>query len=58
MEGNIADGARREPPEDPARSENQGTYASFMRENRESPPPPVPRSGTGRLGKAKAVSPR
>ena len=58
VEGNIAGGARREPSEDPARSENHGTYASFMRENRESPSPPVSRSGPGRSGKAEAVSPR
>jgi RNA-directed DNA polymerase len=38
VEGNIADGARREPPADPARSKNQGMYASSMRENREGPP--------------------
>jgi hypothetical protein len=58
VEGNTASGARREPPEDPARSENHGTYASSMRENRESPLPPVPDQGAGRSGKAKAVSPR
>jgi hypothetical protein len=33
-------------------------YASFMCENRESPPPPDPWSGAGRSGKAEAVSPR
>src|SRR5487761_146413 len=31
----------RESPEGPARSENQGMYGSFMRENRESPCSPV-----------------
>src|SRR6266571_736176 len=53
-----ASGARREPPADPARSENHGMYASSMRENRESPPPPAPRSRAGRSGKAKAASSR
>jgi len=48
----------REPSKGPARSENQGMYASSMRENRESPPPPAPRSGAGRSGKAEAASPR
>jgi RNA-directed DNA polymerase len=38
VEGNIAGDARREPPADPARSKNQGMYASSMRENREGPP--------------------
>jgi hypothetical protein len=57
-EGHIAGGVKREPPEDPARSENQGMYASSMRENRESPAPPAPRSGSGRSGKAEAASPR
>ncbi|MGH3280059.1 MAG: hypothetical protein ACRDNW_13110 [Trebonia sp.] len=37
MEGNIAGGAKREPLVGPARSENQGMYGTFMRENRESP---------------------
>ena len=40
-EGNIAGGVMREPPEDPARSENQGMRGTSMRENRESPCPPV-----------------
>src|SRR4030088_2969219 len=40
-EGNIAGGVMRESPGDPARSENQGMYGIFMRENRESPGPPV-----------------
>jgi hypothetical protein len=40
-EGNIAGGVMRESPADPARSENQGMYGIFMRENRESPCPPV-----------------
>ena len=31
----------REAPVDPARSENQGMYGTFMRENREGPCPPV-----------------
>ena len=37
----------REPSADPARSENQGMYGTSMRENRESPCPPV-RLITGR----------
>jgi RNA-directed DNA polymerase len=37
VEGHITGGATREPPADPARSKNQGMYASSMRENRESP---------------------
>jgi hypothetical protein len=57
-EGHTEGGVMREPSEDPARSENQGMYASSMRENRESPPPPAPRSGAGRSGKAEAASPR
>jgi hypothetical protein len=40
-EGNIAGGVMRESPGDPARSENQGMYGISMRENRESPCPPV-----------------
>jgi RNA-directed DNA polymerase len=57
-EGHIEDDVKREPSEDPARSENQGMYASSMGENRESPSPPAPRSGAGRSGKAEAASPR
>ena len=41
-EGNIAGGAMREPSGDPARSENQGMYGIFMRENREIPRSPDP----------------
>ena len=37
-EGNIAGGAMREPPGDPARSENHGMHGISMRENREVPP--------------------
>jgi len=36
-EGNTAGGDRREPLTGPARSENQGMYGIFMRENREVP---------------------
>jgi hypothetical protein len=36
-EGNTAGGDRRESPVGPARSENQGMYGIFMRENREVP---------------------
>ena len=46
-EGNTAGDVMREPPADPARSENQGMYGTFMRENREVPCPPV-RVITGR----------
>jgi hypothetical protein len=41
VEGNTAGGAVRESPVGPARSKNQGMYGTFMRENRESPWPPV-----------------
>jgi len=47
LEGNIAGGVMREPPGDPARSENLCMYGIFMRENREVPRPPV-RVITGR----------
>ena len=40
-EGNIAGGVMREPPGDPARSENLCMYGIFMRENREVPRLPV-----------------
>jgi len=40
-EGNIAGSAMRELPGDPARSENQGMYGIFMRENREVPLSPA-----------------
>lgn len=40
-EDNIAGGVMRESPGDPARSENQGMYGIFMRENREIPRSPV-----------------
>ena len=42
VEGNIVGGVMRESPADPARSENQGMYGIFMRENREIPCSPVP----------------
>ena len=41
VEGNIAGGAMREPLAGPARSENHGMCGTSMRENRESPCPPV-----------------
>jgi hypothetical protein len=41
VEGNISGGVMRESPVDPARSENQGMYGIFMRENREIPPSPA-----------------
>jgi hypothetical protein len=40
-EGNIAGGAMRESPGDPARSKNLCMYGISMRENREVPRPPV-----------------
>ena len=40
-EGNTVGGVMREPPADPARSENQGMYGTSMRENREIPRPPI-----------------
>jgi hypothetical protein len=40
-EGNTVDGVMRESLTGPARSENQGMYGVFMRENRESPCSPV-----------------
>jgi hypothetical protein len=40
-EGNIAGGAKRESPVDPARSEIHGMYGISMRENREIPHPPT-----------------
>jgi len=56
-EGHIAGGVMREPPVDPARSENQGMYGIFMRENRESPSPARPADyWAGRSGNATAVS--
>ena len=57
-EGHTTGGVHRKPPEDLARSENHGMYASSMCENRESPLPPAPRSGAGRSGKAETASPR
>jgi hypothetical protein len=41
-EGNIAGGVMREPPADPAWSENHGMYGTSMRENREIPRSPDP----------------
>jgi RNA-directed DNA polymerase len=56
-EGHIAGGARREPPEDPARSENQGMHGIFMRENRESPPAVRPLIKGGPLGEGQGRKP-
>jgi hypothetical protein len=57
VEGNIAGGAMRESSGDPARSENQGMYGIFMRENREIPRLARPVEGrAGRSGNAEAVS--
>jgi hypothetical protein len=56
VEGNIAGGARREPLAGPARSENHGMCGTSVRENRESPCPPVlPGQRAGRSGNAEAV---
>ena len=47
----------REPPADPARSENLGMYGISMRENREVPRSPVRViDRAGRSGNAEAVS--
>ena len=55
-EGNTGGGVIREPSSDLARSENQGMYGIFMRENRESPPPARPADHlAGRSGNAEAV---
>lgn len=58
-EGNIAGGVIRESSGDPAGSKSYGMYGTFMRENRESPcSARLVDHGAGRLGNAKAVSPR
>ena len=55
-EGNTTGGAMREPLAGPARSENHGTCGTSVRENRESPRPPVlPGQRAGRSGNAEAV---
>ena len=56
-EGNIVRRRYREPPADPARSENLCMYGIFMRENREIPRSPVGLIvAAGRSGKAEAAS--
>ena len=56
-EGNIAGGAIRESPGDPARSENLCMYGISMRENREIPSPTHPTDHrAGRSGNAEAGS--
>jgi hypothetical protein len=59
-EGNIAGGVMREPPGDPARSENLCMYGISMRENREIPRLPAGvmtgRVVQGTLRNAEAVS--
>jgi hypothetical protein len=56
VEGNTAGGAMREPLAGPARSENHGMCGTSVRENRESPRPPVlPGQQAGRPGNAEAV---
>lgn len=56
-EGNTAGGVMRELSGDPARSENQGMYGIFMRENREIPRLARLVDGwVGRSGNAEAVS--
>src|SRR5258708_13607652 len=55
VEGNTAGGAMREPLAGPARAENQGMCGTSMRENRESPCPPVWLvTRAGRSGNAEA----
>src|SRR6266700_1721734 len=56
-EGNTAGSARRELPGGPARSENQGMYASSMRENRESPPLAHPTIRGGPFGEGQGRKP-
>ena len=51
-EGNIAGGAMREPPADPARSETLCMHGISMRENREIPRSPV-RLMTGRAAQGR-----
>ena len=58
VEGNTAGGVMRESSGDPARSEIQGMYGVFMRENRESPcSARLVDHWSGRSGNAAAVSP-
>jgi group II intron reverse transcriptase/maturase len=57
VEGNIAGGAISESLVDPARSENHGMYGSSVRENRESPSPPVPPITDGPLGEGSGRKP-
>ena len=47
-EGNTTDGDKRESPVDATESENHGMCGSSMRENRETPRPPLPNGGVGR----------
>ena len=54
-EGNTAGGVMRESSADPARSENQGMYGTSVRENRESPCPPV-RLVSGRAAQGTPVA--
>ena len=44
--------------EDPARSKNPSTLGTFLRENRESPGPPIVNGAMGRVGKSKDATRR
>ena len=55
VEGNIVGGVMREPLAGPARSENQGMCGTSVRENRESPCPPV-RLVSGRAAQGTPVA--
>src|ERR1700730_2085444 len=56
-EGHTTEGRRREPQDDPARSETRRTCGNFLRENRESPVSPAADSAAGRAGKANDRTP-
>ena len=55
VEGNTAGGVMREPLAGPARSENHGMRGTSVRENRESPCPPV-RLVSGRAAQGTPVA--
>jgi hypothetical protein len=57
-EGNTAGGAIREPPVDPARSENQGMYGTSRRENRERSHHPSTRLIIGWIARGTPVAVR
>lgn len=56
-EGHTCRGRYRESPNDPSRSKTRRTRGTFLRENRETPVPPVADGGTGRIGKASGRDP-